>query len=151
MRKIKSFVAFALLVLLVTTNAWAFVPDIDVDKEPDVETLNLPPVRIVNNVNDTWSVKVWAYPGWATEWQITSCQTLDYDFAWSRPIDPIRVRDPFKQLWTNHCGNYETLTFWFRAWNQHTGEYRDYSTFGIPAPWGATWSWDGLYWNCTGC
>lgn len=151
MIRIRVSLAIAMLTLLVATPVWATPIFLEPDIVWEPQKLNLPPIRIVNDANHDWSVKVWAYPGTATTWQSYSCQTLDYDVGWARHIEPFFVDFAPRMLSHDHCGNYESLTFWFRAWNQETGEYRDFSTFGIPAPWGATWRFDGMNWSCTGC
>lgn len=140
--------AAAILMLFVATNAWAYeVPS----GEPRRKLLDWPPVTIINERTSLWEVKVWAYPGNATTWQSYSCQTIHYNSDYSRIIEPWHTTDLLEELFYDHCGNYESLTFWFRTWNRDTGEYREFSTFGYPTPWGATWTWDGLKWTCSGC
>lgn len=149
---IRVLLVIAMLTLLGATPVSAtslFPEQLPDDWSP--ERLNLPPIRIVNDANDVWSVKVWSYPGSATTWQALSCQTLDYDFAWARHVEPFVVEYVTQRLSNDHCGHYESLTFWFRAWNRETGVYREFGTFGIPAPWGATWRFNGTHWTCTGC
>lgn len=137
MRLIRSLLVVAVLTLLMAPQVWAN---------------DRPPIRIVNDANHTWSVKVWAYRGTATNWEYNACQVLDYDVGWARHIESVERRLPGELgEYTHWCGQFDTLTFWFRAWNRETGAYRDYSTFGFPTPWGATWRFDGTNWACTGC
>lgn len=136
MIKVRLISVVAMVVLLLATPVWA-----STDREP---------IRIVNERNDVWQVKVWAYPGDATQARIFSCQTIHYS---SRPIEvihPVRAH-PLDMLIADHCGNYDSVTFWFQVFNTETGVTRDYTTFGSPAPWGARWTWDGVNWTCSGC
>lgn len=129
MQRIRIVIVVAVLSLLMAPQVWAN---------------DRPPIRIVNDANHAWDVKVWAYEGTATTWNYSPCEILDYHGAWARHIEPINTK-------LGYCGIYRSLTFWFRAWNRETGAYRDFSTFGHPTPWGATWRFDGMNWTCTGC
>lgn len=145
MTRVRVCLVVVMLMLLTATNVFADPRPLYWDR-PDID-----PISIINDANDVWSIKVWAYPGWATEWQTFSCQTLGYSTDRVRDISTQTLKDAWARPIYNHCGDWNDLTFWFRMWNTKTGDVRDYSTFGSPTPWGATWRWDGKTWTCFGC
>lgn len=108
------------------------------------------PIYIINARNDIWQVKVWAYSGGAKSPELYSCQTIHYTSERMAIIRP-DTASGLAELWRNHCGNYDSVTLWFQTYNTVTGVTLDYSTFGEPTPWGATWTWDGNRWTCSGC
>lgn len=133
----KAWVANALALALVLSLAGA------------ASALDKPPIRIVNGDPDNWEIKVWSYEH--GEGAILSCQTLDWSSERVREIEPRVEPNEILIFFNDHYGNFSRLWFWFRVWNRHTNEYQDHTTDYLPARWGATWTWDGNRWRCSGC
>mgnify|MGYP001178067379 CR=1 FL=1 len=138
MGKIRLVWVITVAVLLVATPVWASSDD-------------RPPIYIINERNDTWEVAVWAYDGYANAPVLYSCQTLRRSSEYLRTIDPVKASG-LSELFKDHCGNYGGVRLYFRVYNKETGESHNYDTFGIRnwTTWGATWTWDGKRWRCSG-
>lgn len=140
MRTLRLLLAVLLIAALVVPQASGAVPT----RDRRGKLLDKPPIRIVNDA-PFWRVRVWAYRGGATDWEWAHCQFLDWGPQSIRHIEPWEDRE-FGWEAVDHCGNFDTLTFWFEMWNVETGAHLVHKTFGKPTPWGATWRWDGRTW-----